>query len=140
MEWIKFEGLDKIKINKGNYGVILLKSKDGDGRYLNHLTFDHGKWRVYPLIKEENILAYTEIDDITCCMCKNGEVDGISKDFFGEAFVFWGDDARIEEATVRLCSFRNGRFLWTALNIHEVAPPYIVGYQILPDIYSFKES
>lgn len=140
MEWIKFEGLDKIKVNKGNHVVVLLKSKDGDGRCLNHLVFDHGKPRVCPWVKEENILAYFEINNITRCMCKKGEVDGISKNFFGEAFVFWGNDARIEEATVRLCSFRNGRFLWTSLNINEIAPPYIVGYQILPDIYSFKES
>ena len=140
MEWKRFEGFDNIKANKDNKAVILIKSKDGSARYLEHLNCHKGRWETYPFVDEKRILAYFEINNITRCMCKNGEIDGISKDFFGEAFVFWGNDARIEEASVRLCSFRNGRFLWTSLNINEVAPPYIVGYQILPDIYSFKES
>lgn len=139
MEWKKFEGFDKIKANKENKAVILIESGDGSSRYLEHLNYHKGVWKTLPFVDEKRILAYFEINNITRCICKNGEIDGISKDFIGEAFSYWGSEGSFENASVRLCSVRNGRFLWTSLNINEVAPPYIIGYQLLPDIYSFNE-
>lgn len=138
--WIAFNSLEEIK--KVGLNAVLLIDKDGRRQLDTLVNNQRGNWRLMyhdaGSIKKMQALAYYRIDGWNFCNIPYGEPLPGFGERNGEAYALWGfqnDGAfPIEEHLVRILK---GVPAFTQHHYGVSHPDILLGYHILPDIYSF---
>lgn len=137
-EWIKWEGFENVKASHTDVVVVLLEDSNG-WRILDTLYYKSFKWRFDNKRKDFRIVAYYTVVCLDMCCIRRGdypkELETCTK---GEALVLWGYSDIPGDVVLKLDSILDGRFTFHSSHQIVQCPDYILGYHILPDMWSFS--